>query len=95
VALHPDLVVRDIYGNPMNIALVIAVFAELSRALNIPMRFPCTDKAYGQLLQFTGAGLRAWASVWAALSESVARLSMWPAATFAFGGVCGKTRPNI
>lgn len=70
VALRPDLVIGDIHGNPMNIALVIGVFAELSRALNIPMRFPGTDKAYGQLQQFTDAGLLARASVWAALSES-------------------------
>lgn len=70
VALRPDLVVGDIYGNPMNIALVIGVFGELSRALGIPMRFPGSDKAYGQLLQFTDAGLLARASVWAALSEN-------------------------
>lgn len=70
VALRPDLVVGNIHGNPMNIALVIGVFAELSRALDLPMRFPGTDKAYGQLLQFTDAGLLARASVWAALSES-------------------------
>ena len=43
VALHPDLMVGDIYGNPMNIAMVISVFAELSHALSIPMRFPGTD----------------------------------------------------
>ena len=33
VALRPDVVVGDVYGNPMNIALVIGVFAELSREL--------------------------------------------------------------
>ena len=70
VALRPDLVVGDIHGNPMNIALVIGVFAALSRALDIPLRYPGTDKAYGQLLQFTDAGLLARASVWAALSEN-------------------------
>lgn len=70
VALRPDLVVGDIHGNPMNIALVIGVFAALSRELDIPLRFPGTDKAYRQLLQFTDAGLLARASVWAALSET-------------------------
>lgn len=69
VVLRPDLVVGDIYGNPMNIALVIGVFAELSRALQVPLRFPGTDKAYGQLLQVTDAGLLARASVWAAESS--------------------------
>jgi nucleoside-diphosphate-sugar epimerase len=69
VALRPDVVVGDIHGNPMNIAVVVGVFAELSRALAVPMRFPGTDEAYGQLVQFTDAGLLARASVWAATSE--------------------------
>jgi len=66
VALRPDVVVGDIFGNPMNIALVVGVFAELSRELGVPMRFPGTDKAYWQLVQFTDAGLLARASAWAA-----------------------------
>jgi nucleoside-diphosphate-sugar epimerase len=69
VALRPDLVVGDIYGNPLNIALVIGVFAALSHELNLPMRFPGTDQAYSQLLQFTDAGLLARASLWAATSK--------------------------
>ena len=69
VALRPDVVVGDIHSNPMNIALVVGVFAELSRRLGIPMRFPGTDRAYGQLVQFTDAGLLARASAWAATSE--------------------------
>ena len=69
VALRPDVVVGDIYGNPMNIALVVGVFAEISRALGIPLRFPGTDKAFGQLVQFTDSGLLARASLWAATSE--------------------------
>jgi nucleoside-diphosphate-sugar epimerase len=69
VALIPDVVVGDIYGNPMNIALVIGVFAEISRALGVPMRFPGTDKAYSQVVQFTDARLLARASAWAATDE--------------------------
>jgi hypothetical protein len=69
VALRPDVVVGDIFGNPMNIALVVGVFAELSRELGVPMRFPGTDKAYRQLVQFTDSGLLARASVWAATDE--------------------------
>jgi nucleoside-diphosphate-sugar epimerase len=72
VALIPDVVVGDIFGNPMNIALVVGVFAELSRELGIPMRFPGTDKAYKQLVQFTDAGLLARASTWAATDEKAA-----------------------
>lgn len=69
VALIPDVVVGDIFGNPMNIALVVGVFAELSRELGIPLRFPGTDKAYQQLVQFTDASLLARASAWAATEE--------------------------
>jgi nucleoside-diphosphate-sugar epimerase len=69
VTLIPDVVVGDIHGNPMNIALVVGVFAELSRELGIPMRFPGTHKAYGQLVQFTDAGLLARGSAWAAIDE--------------------------
>jgi nucleoside-diphosphate-sugar epimerase len=69
VALIPDVVVGDVFGNPMNIALVVGVFAELSRELGIPLRFPGTDKAYQQLVQFTDAGLLARASAWAAMEE--------------------------
>lgn len=66
VALRPDVVVGDVYGNAMNIALVIGVFAEISRALNIPLRFPGTDRAYEQMVQTTDARLLARASLWAA-----------------------------
>lgn len=72
VALRPDVVVGDTYGNPMNIALVLGVFAEISRALGIPMRFPGTDLAYRQLVQFTDAGLLARASAWSVMSDRAA-----------------------
>jgi nucleoside-diphosphate-sugar epimerase len=69
VALRPDVVVGDIWGNPMNIALVVGAFAEISRALGVPLRFPGTDTAFRQLVQFTDSGLLARASRWAATSE--------------------------
>lgn len=67
VALRPDVVVGDIHGNPMNIALVIGVYAEISRALGIPLRFPGSDKAFQQLVQTTDSALLGRASRWAAL----------------------------
>jgi nucleoside-diphosphate-sugar epimerase len=70
VALRPDVVVGDIYGNPMNIAMVIGAFAAISKELGIPLRFPGTDLAYRQLVQCTDAGLLARASAWAALEPS-------------------------
>ncbi|CAI9119211.1 SDR family oxidoreductase [Brytella acorum] len=69
VALRPDVVVGDVIGNPMNIALIVGVFAEISRALGIPLRFPGTARAYRQLVQFTDAGLLARASHWAAITQ--------------------------
>ncbi|OPB00898.1 hypothetical protein BFW87_00340 [Pseudomonas fluorescens] len=39
VALHPDLMVGDIYGDPMNIAMVISVLAELFHA-QVPQAIP-------------------------------------------------------
>jgi nucleoside-diphosphate-sugar epimerase len=72
VALRPDVVVGDIHGNPMNIALVIGAFAEISRALDIPLRFPGTDVAYRHLAQFTDSRLLARASAWAAEAENAA-----------------------
>jgi nucleoside-diphosphate-sugar epimerase len=68
VALRPDVVVGDIWGNSMNIALVVGAFAEISRALGVPLRFPGSDKAFGQLVQFTDSSLLARASRWAATS---------------------------
>lgn len=68
VALRPDVSVGDVYGNPMNIALVIGVFAAISRELGVPLRFPGTDRAFGQLVQCTDSRLLARASLWAATS---------------------------
>lgn len=72
VALRPDVIVGDVFGNPMNIALVVGVFAAISRELGVPLRFPGTDKAFGQLVQFTDSGLLARASLWAATSPDAA-----------------------
>ncbi|MGV2830890.1 SDR family oxidoreductase [Myxosarcina sp. GI1(2024)] len=67
VVLRPDLVVDgNVYGNPMNIALTVGVFAELSRELGVPLRYPGTNAAYKVLMQFTDADLLGRASLWAA-----------------------------
>ena len=46
----------------MNIALVVGSFAALFQALDVPFRFPGTERAYRQLVQFTDADLLARAS---------------------------------
>jgi nucleoside-diphosphate-sugar epimerase len=69
--LRPDVVVGDIVGNPMNIAMVLGVFAALSREAGVPLRFPGTPKVYsGVLAQTTDAAWMARASVWAALDPA-------------------------
>jgi nucleoside-diphosphate-sugar epimerase len=69
--LRPDVVVGDIAGNPMNIVMVMGVFAALSRQAGVPLRFPGTRKVYsGVLAQTTDADWMARASVWAALDPA-------------------------
>jgi nucleoside-diphosphate-sugar epimerase len=69
--LRPDVVIGDIAGNPMNIVMVMAVFAALSKARGLPLRFPGSWRTYRDVLaQVTDAHWLARASVWAALSPS-------------------------
>lgn len=69
--LRPDVVVGDSAGNPMNIVMVMGVFAALSKQAGVPLRFPGTQKVYsGVLAQTTDAAWMARASVWAALDPN-------------------------
>ncbi|GCE50099.1 nucleoside-diphosphate-sugar epimerase [Thermosporothrix hazakensis] len=68
-AIRPSVVVGFGLGNPMNLAMVIAVYASLSKELGIPLRFPGKPGAYHSLLEMTDAGLLARATVWAATNE--------------------------
>jgi len=69
-ALRPEAVCGFAVGNPMNLAMVIAVYATLSKELGLPLRFPGTEKAYRALYQVTSADILAEASIWAARSEA-------------------------
>ncbi|MCD7098359.1 SDR family oxidoreductase [Stenotrophomonas sp. MMGLT7] len=66
VVLRPDVVCGFAIGNPMNLAMVIAVYASISKALGLPLRFPGTATCYGKLAQVTDAAQLARGSVWAA-----------------------------
>jgi len=69
--LRPDVVVGDIAGNPMNIAMVIGAFAALSQESAVPLRFPGSVETYrGVLAQLTDARWLARASIWAALDPA-------------------------
>ncbi|MEU8247033.1 SDR family oxidoreductase [Nonomuraea sp. NPDC048916] len=65
-ALRPSVVCGFALGNPMNLAMVIAVYGAISKELGLPMRFPGKPGAYDKLLEMTDAGLLAKATVWAA-----------------------------
>src|SRR5882724_8424012 len=71
-AIRPSVVGGTALGNPMNLALVIAVYASISKQLNIPMRFPGKPGAYDKIMEMTDAGLLAKATVWAATSPQCA-----------------------
>jgi nucleoside-diphosphate-sugar epimerase len=65
-ALRPSVVGGFALGNPMNLAVAIAVYAAMSKELGLPLRFPGKPGAYDKLLEMTDAGLLAHATVWAA-----------------------------
>lgn len=71
-AIRPSVVCGFALGNPMNLAMVIAVYAALSKELGLPLRFPGKPGAYDSLLEMTDAGLLAKATVWAATDERCA-----------------------
>lgn len=63
--LRPEGVVGYATGNPMNILMVVAVHAAISRELGLPLRFPGSRAAGEALYQVTDAALLARATVWA------------------------------
>lgn len=65
-AIRPSVVGGFALGNPMNLAVAIAVYASMSKELGLPLRFPGKPGAYDHLLEMTDAGLLARATVWAA-----------------------------
>jgi len=71
-AIRPSVVCGFALGNPMNLAMVIAIYAAISKELGLPLRFPGKPGAYDTLLEMTDAGLLARATVWAATEERCA-----------------------
>ncbi|RZS32519.1 nucleoside-diphosphate-sugar epimerase [Herbihabitans rhizosphaerae] len=65
-ALRPSVVCGFALGNPMNLSMVLAVYATISAELGLPLRFPGKPGAYDALLEMTDADLLARATVWAA-----------------------------
>ena len=69
-ALRPEAVCGFAVGNPMNLLMVIAVYAAISKHLGQPMRFPGTHAAYGALYQVSDADVLASATHWAGNCKS-------------------------
>ncbi|AGP33927.1 NAD-dependent dehydratase [Sorangium cellulosum] len=67
-ALRPSVVCGFALGVPMNLAMVIAVYAAMSKELGLPLRFPGKPAAYDRLIEMTDARLLGKATVWAATS---------------------------
>lgn len=65
VVLRPDVVCGFAIGNPMNLAMVIAVYAAICKELGLPLRFPGSATCYGKLAQVTDAAQLARGSAWA------------------------------
>jgi nucleoside-diphosphate-sugar epimerase len=97
-AIRPSVVCGFALGNPMNLAMVIGVYAAMSRELGVPLRFPGSPGAYESLIEMTDAGLLARATVWAATEARCANQAfninngdifrwseMWPLIAQSFG----------
>ncbi|XXX78311.1 SDR family oxidoreductase [Sorangium sp. So ce134] len=67
-AIRPSVVCGFALGVPMNLAMVIAVYAAMSKELGLPLRFPGKPAAYDRLLETTDARLLGRATAWAATS---------------------------
>ena len=63
--LRPEAVCGYAVSNPMNLTMVIAVYAAISKELGLPLRFPGSRAAYDALYQVTSADILARAAAWA------------------------------
>lgn len=71
-AIRPSVVGGFAPGNPLNLVSLIAVYASISKELNVPFRFPGKPGAYHPLIELTDADLLAKATVWAATTPAAA-----------------------
>jgi nucleoside-diphosphate-sugar epimerase len=62
---RPTTVYGFSLASPMNLTMVIAIYATIARELGLPMRFPGTAPAYHVIRQGVDAGLLADAILWA------------------------------
>lgn len=97
-AIRPSVVCGFALGNPMNLAVLLATYATISKHLGVPLRFPGKPGAWTSLIEMTDAGLLAEATVWAATTPECANQAfninngdlfrwqdMWPVIAENFG----------
>lgn len=70
--LRPEAVCGYAVGNPMNLTMVIAIYAAISKEMGLPLRFPGPEGAYRALYQVTSADILARAADWAGRTPSAA-----------------------
>jgi nucleoside-diphosphate-sugar epimerase len=105
-ALRPEAVGGFALGNPLNLILLIGVYAAVLRELGLPFRFPGKPGAYHALTQMTDSELLAHSSVWAATSGNCANevynvtngdtfrwSSLWPRLADFFGMDMAQPQP--
>ena len=66
--LRPNSPCGFAVGNPMNLIMVLAVYAAVCKELGLPLRFPGSPETYSMLYEVTDMGLLARAATWAATS---------------------------
>jgi len=104
--LIPTHVTGFAVGNPMNLALSIAVYASLAREAGLRLDFPGTAAAFGAMTQVVDAEQLAEAAAWSAVTPQAAgevfnvangdptRWSrLWPAFAHDFSVPAGGPRP--
>jgi nucleoside-diphosphate-sugar epimerase len=96
--LRPTTVYGFSVGSSMNLSLVIGVYAAISRALGLPLRFPGTKAAYEVIRQGVDADLLAEVILWSGDSDKAANqtfnvtngdLFRWSAMWPFIADVCG------
>jgi nucleoside-diphosphate-sugar epimerase len=65
-AIRPGLICGPGVGHPMNILMVIGVYAAICKELGLPLAFPGTRGAYSSLSEATDSAHLARATAWAA-----------------------------
>ena len=71
-ALRPDLIMGPSEGYPMNLLMVIAVYAAICKEIGVPLAFPGTGGAYTALFDATDATHLERAAEWSATEPGCA-----------------------